>query len=133
MVYPSLENSEYASHSGWAKNLYLSFCVFQDCEDIFYSYRILGQCDTIFNTVDASESSQVYSSRMIESSGNISFSSNVSHSNTLMFCYNMQSSNNCLFCCNQVNAKYKIWNKQYQKDEYEKIFAKVSQQIKTQA
>jgi len=132
MVYPWLENSEYASHSGWAKNLYLSFCIFQDCEDIFYSYRILGACTQMINVVDASESSQVYSSRMIESSHDISFSSNISDSNTLMFCYNMQSSNNCLFCCNLVNAKYQIWNKQYTKQEYEKISAEISEQIKTQ-
>gem|GEM_PF-4225907 len=86
----------------------------------------------MINVVDASESSQVYSSRMIESSHDISFSSNISDSNTLMFCYNMQSSNNCLFCCNLVNAKYQIWNKQYTKQEYEKISAEISEQIKTQ-
>ena len=131
MTYPSLENALYASHCGWAKNLYLSFCVFEKCEDIFYSYRILGNCKVVFNSLDVSESSEVYGSRMIENSHDISFSSNVSESSNLLFCYNMQNCNDSMLSCNKVNAKYNIWNKEYQKEDYLKKKSEIMEQIKT--
>ena len=39
-IYPELENADYASHAWWAKNLYLSYCVFTECENIYF--RIAG-------------------------------------------------------------------------------------------
>lgn len=108
MTYPWLENSDYSSHVWWSKNLYLSFCVFENCEDIYYSFRVLWNCKTIFNSLDISDSSEIYESRMIENSYNISFSSNISESSSLVFCANMQNCNDCFLSCNQINAKYKI-------------------------
>ena len=35
LVYPSSENADYSSHVWWSKNVYLSYCVFADCEDIY--------------------------------------------------------------------------------------------------
>jgi len=131
MTYPSLENSLYASHVWWAKNLYLSFCVFEKCEDIYYSYRILGNCKTIFNSLDVSESSEIYTSRMVENSHGIYFSSNVSESNTLLFCYNMQGCSDCILSCNKINTKYSIWNKVYKEEEYKKKEKEIQETIKT--
>ncbi|USN59153.1 MAG: hypothetical protein H6767_03575 [Candidatus Peribacteria bacterium] len=38
-----------------------------------------------------------------------------------------------MFCCNQVNASYKVFNKQYTKEEYEVIAADVRKKISTHA
>lgn len=131
MTYPALENASYSSHVGWSKNLYLSFCVFENCEDIYYSYRILWNCKNIFSSLDVSGSSQVYSSRMVANSHDISFCSNIFESTSLIFCTNMQNSSECFLCCNQVNAKYKILNTQYSEGQYKKMRQEIAMKITT--
>jgi len=120
MIYPSLNNAEYCSHSWWSTNVYLSFCVFQDCEDVYHSFRVLGQCKNIFSCLDVQDgSSNLYLSRMINNSSEIAYSSNILDSSFLVFCTNMVNCNECMFCCNQANASYMIRNQQYSKEEYQ--------------
>ena len=56
LIYPWLENAEYSSHVWWAKNLYLSYCVFTDCEDIFYSKKIVWWVKNTYNSYNITTS-----------------------------------------------------------------------------
>lgn len=42
LIYPDLENADYASHCGWSKNIYLSYSVWIDVEDAYYSMRVMS-------------------------------------------------------------------------------------------
>jgi hypothetical protein len=120
LIYPALENAEFAGHLWWAKNIYMSFCIF-DGEDIYYSQNVLFECRNIFSSYDVSKSENIYESGLIHSSYEIAYSYNIFDSSFLLFCRNMQNCQNCIFCSNQVNAQYRIYNEQYTKEEYEKI------------
>ncbi|USN59150.1 MAG: hypothetical protein H6767_03560 [Candidatus Peribacteria bacterium] len=122
MIYDCPENSLYSSHVGWSKNLYLSFCVFEECENIYYSFRILGNAKRIFSSIDVSESSDVYLSRMVANAHDVAYSSNISESNAVFWSKNLQNCHHCAFCCNLVGASYKIFNTQYTKEEYETAY-----------
>jgi len=98
LIYPSLENAEYASHCWWAKNLYLSYCVFTDCEDIYYSFKVTGWSKDVFNSYNISSSSNIYSSSTIGNSHNVSFSRNSVDSSDLIFCRDMNNCHDCIFC-----------------------------------
>ena len=130
LVYPGIENAEYASHIWRAKNLYLSYCVFVDCEDIYYSFRIIWKCKDVFSSYDAVEScSNIYQSSTVGKSYDIFFSSNIVSSRQMLFCRDMNNSQECIFCCNQVNASYKVFNKQYSKEEYKNIKEDIYERI----
>jgi len=117
-IYSWLENADFSSHVGWAKNLYLSYCVFTDCENIFHSFRVLGWCRNVFSSYNIVWSSNVYNSRNIWDSHNISFSDTIKNWSNILYSRDMVSCNDCIFSCNQINSKYKIFNKQYSKEEY---------------
>ncbi len=121
LVYPSLENWEYSSHSWWAKNVYLSFCVFVDCEDIYHSFRIIGWCTNIFSSYNLTNCSNFYYSKNFWNSNNVFFSSSWYNCHDLIFCKDMINCKECIFSCNQVNKSYMVYNKQYTKQEYVEI------------
>jgi len=121
LIYPGLENAEYSSHTWWSKNIYLSYCVFIDCEDIYYSLRVLWWCKNIYNSFNITWSSNIYTSRNIWNSHNIYFWETMIDCSNLLFSKDMNNCKECIFCCNQLNSKYKIFNKQYEKEEYQKI------------
>lgn len=129
LIYPELENAEFTSHSGWAKNIYMSFWVFVNVENIFNSFYVFYDCRNVFSSYYIIKSSNIYDSWLINSSFEISFSYNIKDSSNLIFCRNMQNSFECMFCCNQINSKYKIYNKQYSKPEYEIIKKSILQKM----
>lgn len=120
LVFQWVENWDYSSHVGTSKNLYLSYCVFSECEDIYYSLKITDS-KNVFDSYAIASSSNVYSSRTIWTSHDVSFSRNSVDCSWLLFCSDMNNCKECIFCCNQVNKSYMVYNKQYSKEEYEKI------------
>ena len=131
LVYPGVENSEYSSHIWWWKNLYLTYCAFIDVEDIYYSLRVIWKCQDVYNSYNVVDScSNIYSSGVISKSYDIFYSYNVVWSRNIWFWKDINNSQECMFCCNQVNTKYKIFNTQYTKNEYEKIKTDILERIK---
>lgn len=43
----------------------------------------------------------------------------------------MVNCNDCIFSCNQINSKYKIFNKQYEKQEYLTLEKEIKDKIKS--
>ncbi|MDP2090627.1 MAG: hypothetical protein Q8K30_03425 [Candidatus Gracilibacteria bacterium] len=120
LVFHGIENGDYSSHVGTSKNLYLSYCIFAECEDIYYSLNI-NKSKNVFDSYYILDSSNVYSSHTIGTSHDVSFSRNSVDCSGLLFCSDMNNCKECIFCCNKVNKSYMIYNKQYTKEEYEGI------------
>lgn len=130
LVFPDLENADYASHCWWSKNLYLSYCVFMDCEDIYYSHRIVWWSKKVFNSYEVTTSSMVHFSYNVWRSFNIFYSHTIIDGSNLLFCREMNNCNDCIFCCNQVNKKYMVYNIEYTKEEYKNIESDIKKRIK---
>ncbi|MEI7709318.1 MAG: hypothetical protein WCI76_01220 [bacterium] len=58
------------------------------------------------------------------------FSSLIWYSTNIMYCSMMQSCNNCFGCSEMNNKQYCIFNKQYTKEEYEKLVSQIIEQMK---
>ncbi len=129
LLFTNIENVDYASHLWYAKNVYLSYCVFLS-EDIYYSFQVVWGCKDLFSSYWISNSQYIDNSWIIVDSFDISYSYNVTNSSRLIFCTNMQDSKDCIFCCNQVNSSYKIFNKQYSKEDYQKAKEDILSKIK---
>lgn len=131
LIYPDLENSIYSTHSWRSKNVYLSWSVFLWSEDVYYSQRVVSHSKNVFYSFNILESTNIYNSSTVWNSYNIFHSFNVWISSDLYFCYDMYNCKDCLLCCNQVNSKYKIFNKQYDKSDFENSKKEILKKLKT--
>ncbi|MFA6586202.1 MAG: hypothetical protein WCS86_03535 [Candidatus Paceibacterota bacterium] len=115
----NLINSDYCSGAHDLKNCYLIF-VATFCEDCMYSAEIN-------NTKNSIDTTRIESSELCyESFGLIKcyktfYSSHCEGCMDVWFSRNLVGCNFCFACTNLVNKQYFIYNKQYTKDEYEKI------------
>ena len=121
LTYPSVENWEYSSDVWWCKNVYLSHCIFYDCENIFYSFNTFLSSKNIYSSYSILNSSNIYFSRNASNSHNIFNCFDIWNSSDLLYCRGMNNCKNCIFSCNQTNKSYLIFNKQYNKEEYQKL------------
>lgn len=130
LIYPQMENAEYASHAGRGKNFYLSYCVFTECEDIYYSQTILDYSKNVISSYSVSWGQYIYNSCVIIKSFNIMHSYNCVNSSNIYFSHDMNNCKECIFSCNQVNQSYIIFNKQYEEVNYEKNKKEILDQLK---
>jgi hypothetical protein len=111
-------NSEYANFIKDVKNIYLSFSVLWESEDIYYSNNI-EKSKNILSSYNISESELLYEN--IGSNKNYScqysfWSSSCIDCNFILNCRNCQD---CFSCVNLNNKRYCISNEQYTKEQYE--------------
>ena len=125
LVNKNSENSLYTNHSANNKNCYLATVTF-DSEDIYYSDFILEHC---IDCVDCSYlfagSELCYEVYYAWSSYNCLFSEFIRRCSDLWFCYDCINCRNCFMCSNLRNKEFCIKNKQYTKQEYEKIMSEI--------
>lgn len=118
LVFQANENCDYCNVVGNSRNCYLIYGSV-DCEDCYYGnpYRCKKCVDSfLLRTselcLECTDSNKLYNCYRCQ---------NCSNSSDLMFCFEVNNSKNC-FCCAALNhKKYCILNKQYSKEEYEKI------------
>ncbi len=128
LIFANVENGDYSHYLWISKNVYLSYLVFWG-ENVYCSFHVLYS-KNIFRSSVISESQYIYNSWIITNSYGVSYSYNIIDSSRLIFCTNIQNSQDCIFCCNQVNTSYKIFNKQYSKEEYEKAKKDILDRLK---
>ncbi len=112
------ENCDY-TYSGFSKNCYIFF-VGAYCENCYYSEYSINcsycvDCNDVHeseNCYECKESTKLYKCVHLRKSENC---------DSCNFGFNLQNCKNCLFCYNLNNKSYCIENKQYSKEEYEKI------------
>lgn len=120
LVFQANINCDYCNLVGHSKNCYLIYGSVE-CEDCYYGnpFRckqcvdsfILRNSELCLECVDSNNLYNCYRCQ------------NCANSSDLMFCFEVNNSQNC-FCCAAVSRKnYCIFNRQYSKEEYEKILS----------
>ena len=123
-------NCEYTQNVTFAKNCYMvSMSWFG--EDVMYSYSVGGpETRYVVDSLGVFPYSQfIYDGIFIEHSYNCRSCYYSSGLTDCTFCYDCKGCSNCFMCANLRQKKYCILNKQYTKEEYEKIIS--SYQLRT--
>ena len=115
------ENSEYSEWTYKSKNAYISSVVY-DGENILYSYSVKGNSSDVINSIWIwNNSENIYFSVWVINSTDIFYSKNINNSNEIRFSTNMIWCSECILCNDLINQSYCIQNKQYTKEEYNKM------------
>lgn len=122
------ENIWYCNRVWYLKNAYSTYACFWDSEDVYFSINISNSKD-IYNSTRVDKSSLVYDSVMIYNSHWIFFSDAINNCKNIYFSYDLRDCEECIFCSNLVWKKYMIYNKQYEKIDYEKIKENLKQNM----
>ncbi|MDD2870792.1 MAG: hypothetical protein PHS49_02280 [Candidatus Gracilibacteria bacterium] len=97
-----------------------------ECTDCKYSANINYSSDLFDISSYGEESNRMYESVSVgRYSNNILFSSIVGKGENLIYCIEVKKSKNCFLCVNLEGKQYCILNKQYTKEEYEKLVPKI--------
>ncbi|MEA3399401.1 MAG: hypothetical protein U9R00_02725 [Patescibacteria group bacterium] len=111
-------NSDYSNNFTNPKNCYLCFNG-KNSEDCFYSNGATHLKDCI-DTSHCGKSEKCYESFWLSSCSNAIFSSQCENSYNISFCRDCVGCNDCFGCVGLRNKSYRIFNKQYTKNEYQK-------------
>lgn len=118
-IFSWCENAKFADQVAWSKNIYLSFWVIKDCENILYNYTVKNNCRNILNSfIVLHWSENIFTSIWINNGFNIFYSRFINNSSNIWFSSNLTWCKECLFCNDLENKSYFIKNKQYTKEEY---------------
>jgi hypothetical protein len=111
-------NSSYAEVYG-GKNVYLSFGVGQEVENLMYSVLSHTSLRNIYNSLGViGNCNNIYSSKIVSNAYNVFYSSNIHDSSMIRFSSNLLGCSECIRCTDLQNQSYCIENKQYEKEEY---------------
>ena len=115
-------NCEYTQNTTFAKNCYMG-AMSWFVEDIMYYYSVGGpETRDIVDSLHIFNYTQIaYDSIFLEHCYNCKNCYHSSGLNDCNFCYDCKGCSNCFMCVNLRQKKYCILNKQYTKEEYEKI------------
>lgn len=117
------ENSNYCNYVGHVKDSYLIFgsvyseqCFYGspyysvDCVDTL----VVRECEHCYECIDCRKLYECLYCQDCHGSRN------------LIYCYDLQNCTDCIGCAGLRNAKYRIFNKQFSKEDYEKYRAKLN-------
>ena len=113
-------NSEYSNYASGLKNCYMVFNT-GPAEEIMYS-RGVRDCREVVDSYYVNKSSElVYESINCSTSSKIIYTENSNNCIDCGFVFNCSNCINCFGCVNLRNVSNQIFNKQYSKEEYNKI------------
>ncbi len=112
----------------------VQFCF--DCEDVEnakFCFQIVLGAKNIFDIYQYGSNLQESYECAIsgENSYHLLFCDNCHLSSSLTYCWYMERSKNCFGCVNMFQKQYCILNKQYSKEEYEKLVPKIIEYMKS--
>jgi len=123
------ENSDYCPHSTNYKDSYL--CISgKNGEDIYYSYLVNNSRNCI-DCYACSECELCYECIQSYKLYSCLFCKECRNSNDLRFCYDCEGCSDCIGCYGLRHKKYQIFNKQVEKDEYEKTKEEIHSNVET--
>jgi len=117
-----LENCENCEHTFFIQES-------EDCKNVLRAYKIKSNTDSVGNF----QAEKVLNSSLVQDGGH-----NISHCFNINTCKNMEYSQHCYHCedcfacCGLVRKKYHIFNKEYSKEDYERIKAQIINDMKKQ-
>ncbi|MCT4616661.1 MAG: hypothetical protein N4A38_00450 [Candidatus Gracilibacteria bacterium] len=110
-----------------SENVYLSTGIYE-CKNTYYT-GLSAHCNNTLDCYDCGDMEFCY--RCIKSANciNCTFVDNSKECNDCHYLFSCDGLDNCLFSVSQSNKKYLILNKQYTKQEYEKIEEKINNNL----
>ncbi len=115
-------NSDFSHCSFGAKNIYLSFVVWEECENVGYSCVVYNHCANVFYSMSVfNHCDNVYYCSNISNSSNIFYSINIHNSSHITNCSNLMGCHNCIECDSLDNKSYCYQNQQYSRQEFGEI------------
>jgi hypothetical protein len=141
LTFVNNESSDYSDVVFGAKNAYLSFTIWGNSENIFYSTICYINCRNILNSVRVTDHSEnVYYSKVVTKSFNVFYSRYIDNSSDIRFSSNLIWCSNCIGCDSLINQSYcinnqTVWKERYeqekskilaQKDSFDKLFQSVN-------
>jgi hypothetical protein len=115
------ENCEYMDGVLGAKNVYLSFIICFDAENILYSAFCYANISNIINSfLVCKNSSEVADSMGVTESYKVFYSKNIANSSNIWFSTNLIGCHDCIWCDGIENQRYMINNQQFSQDIYNK-------------
>jgi hypothetical protein len=117
------ENSEYCNFADGNKNCYLLTSGNRN-QDSYYDFLVVD-CKNTVDSLWCTKCELTYESLDCQNCYNLRYSQNCENCVDCSFLYNCKGCNNCFLCINLRNQQRNILNKQYPKEEYEKIMKEV--------
>lgn len=114
------ENSDYANHSGRNKDSYLVFATFF-CENVMYARHALDSSNSLDSDSIYKGSEYCYECDTLDNCYKVFYSMYSSDCAEGWFLYDCRNCKNCYMCVGLRNKEYCINNKQYSKEEYQKL------------
>jgi hypothetical protein len=117
------ENCQYSNYVGTSKNCFLIFGSVY-CEECYYGSPYY--CISCIDSLLVRNSELCYDCITCERCYECFFCQDCVGSQTLIMCYDCQNCTDCIGCIGLKNQHYQIFNKQYSKEEYQKIRASLN-------
>ncbi len=129
LKYPVKENTNINSENCTWNNILnsknLKYCFdcneVEDGKNLNWSLYWENQYDTDFNYYSKNTLEQISCGTV----NTILFSFATFESNHIYYCFNMHNCKDCFWCANMKNKQYCILNKQYTKEDYQKLVSKI--------
>ena len=115
----TLENSEYTNNTGYIKNCYL--IAESDYDENCYYSNLLKHCKDVVDCSVCYEDQLCYECVDCMGCYSLKFSQDSESCIDSYFLLDCHGCSDCIACVNQRNAKNRIFNKQYSKEQYEKM------------
>jgi hypothetical protein len=112
------ENSDYVNYTNYSKNCYLIFGC-HAAEDCYYGWRMHDGLQCV-DCLQIDKSKYCYGCVDCDECYSLFFSQDCSHCSDSVFLYDCKGCQDCLFSAGLRNKQYRVFNKQYTKEEYEK-------------
>lgn len=119
----TMENSDYTNCAGYLKNCYMVSEADYN-EDCYYSNRLFHNNKDLIDCSDCYHNELCYECVNCRDCYHVLYSQQSQNCADSYFLYDCMDCKNCIGCTNQRHQQYKIFNKQYTPEEYERIKAK---------
>ncbi|MCX6722219.1 MAG: hypothetical protein NTY04_03440 [Candidatus Staskawiczbacteria bacterium] len=122
-VHTAMVDSDYCNAASYLKNCYLCFRI-TGGEDSAYLNTIVDGKNS-FDCFFLNHSERCYASVRVNKSYNVFYSENCEECQDVWFSKDLSGCSNCTGCINIRNKQYCVFNKQYSKEDYKNLFAKL--------
>jgi hypothetical protein len=113
------ENCDYMDGVFLWKNVYLSFIIGFQAENILYSAFSYVNISNVLNSfLVAKDASEIFCSHGVTESYKVFYSKNIANASNIWFSTNLIGCSECIWCDNLENASYYINNTKYSKEAY---------------
>ncbi len=126
-IFVNCENSEFTNNCAQVKECYLTFSSYES-ENLFYYTRVF-KSSMCFDCMNVNSSQYCSRCSDCQKCYNTHFSQSSENCNDSYFLYDCKSCRDCIMCTQLRNKEYRILNKEYSKDEYEKRKKEFSKEL----